>query len=164
MAQDTIARWNEGGSCSRAESKNGESDSVPPSQKDNPWPIFQPPPAQFSCTPAMPTALSFYQFSAAICIDGRPLDIWNPTFDQETGVAEAWIASEAGKEYSIHWKRDFDIGCDVSGKVQLDGSTQTSASIVPPRRFFGWNELRGARASAYSEKPFAFAEIRTTGQ
>ncbi|KAG8947379.1 hypothetical protein FRC04_010827 [Tulasnella sp. 424] len=110
----------------------------------------------------MPTELSLPQFSAAICIEGLPAEIWAPVYYPANERVEGWIASEAGKQYSVCWRRKGDTGCDVGGVAIIDGHQIGGTSRIVPRGAMGWNEYSGKQTSAVTERPFKFGEVQTT--
>lgn len=112
----------------------------------------------------MPTQVVFDQFSAGICIGGRPAELWAPCFNPTARVVEVWVPSEAGKDYSICWRRRGDTGCDLGGVVTIDGCQVGGTSRVVPRWSAEWNEYSGQQTSWMTERPFKFNEIQTTGE
>lgn len=112
----------------------------------------------------MVTEVSLPHFSASICIEGVPAEIWAPVYHPAYGRVEAWIASEAGKEYSVCWRRKGDTGCDVGGVAIIDGLQIGGTSRIVPRGVMSWNEYSGKQTSAVTERPFKFGEVQTTGE
>ncbi|KAG9038497.1 hypothetical protein FS837_001246, partial [Tulasnella sp. UAMH 9824] len=110
----------------------------------------------------MPTQIVFDQFSAGICIGGRPAELWAPSFNPTARVVEVWVPSEAGKDYSICWRRRGDTGCDLGGVVTIDGCRVGGTSRVVTRWSMDWNEYSGQQTSGITERPFKFNEIQTT--
>ncbi|KAK7005974.1 hypothetical protein R3P38DRAFT_3214909 [Favolaschia claudopus] len=69
--------------------------------------------------------LNFHGFSAWVCIDGIRRDgNGTPEYDIEVSEADktvtCWIASELGKNFSVHWKTSTYQG-DTGGYVKMDG-------------------------------------------
>lgn len=110
------------------------------------------------------TQLTFRSFSARILVDGIPLPVYAPGYDDVTYTASGWIAPEPGKKYAIAWRLDQDVGSDALGRIHLDGRDEPAASPLAYRSDVGkWQTREGSRSSSTQLKPFIFSAIKTTG-
>lgn len=111
--------------------------------------------------------LAFRDFAAQVIIDGKPLVIYAPEYDEATKIASGWIASEPGKEYAVNFARTKDVESDAKGSLYLDGSgnRRTGQYIYRHDQPNTWRGLRGERTGVgLSRRHFTFAELQPTGQ
>lgn len=109
-------------------------------------------------------ALDFLDFKASVCVDGKPLPIFQPEYDHDAKTATCWIASEAGKAYTLRWTRENDVGSDVVGRVHLDGSHKAARSPLMDRDGSKIAEATGTLVANSLERPFLFANLATSGE
>lgn len=112
------------------------------------------------------TQLVFRDFAARIEVDGEPVKIYTPEYDEETKTATAWIASQAGKEYTVTWRRLKEMESYILGRLYLDGQPDRVAGHVakPDQELEQWARMASQRVSQTSCRRFAFAQLETTGE
>lgn len=111
------------------------------------------------------TELKFRSFTARVIVDGEPIPLYQCDFNQATKTASAYIASEPGKRYKLSWRMDEDVGSDTAGYIHLDGARRSVSGAFNHQRKLGkWVERGGALLAAHEERPFIFAELKTTGE
>lgn len=105
-------------------------------------------------------SLAVDQFTAWIEIDGVPAPVYDAATDAAGKSATGWIASEAGKSFTVCW-RDISCAFDTSGKVTVDGH---KCGATLHRASAGQRTVHrgGLRVSKTSRRPFVFAPLTTT--
>nr|GAT54992.1 predicted protein [Mycena chlorophos] len=78
--------------------------------------------------------------------------------DSSTSGWTAWIASELGQEFSIHW-RNTDVFCQTVGRVWVDG-IECSGEILRGPNYD--TRVAGRRTSGSAVQPFVFSKIDLT--
>ncbi|KAG7451413.1 uncharacterized protein BT62DRAFT_1071981 [Guyanagaster necrorhizus] len=101
--------------------------------------------------------LSFGEFSAWVSIDGVEAEEYGVTVDG-TRVT-CWIASEANKTFSLHWK-DSVVSSPTRGNPSIDGTTYPPRYTDTLRRNHVF--LGGVRDSDSSKRPFMFTKLNLT--
>ncbi|KAJ7879592.1 hypothetical protein B0H14DRAFT_3858440 [Mycena olivaceomarginata] len=61
------------------------------------------------------------EFSAWVCIDGEKAPEYDVKISEDGRTVTCWIASELGKEFSVHWTNSSFAGC-TAGQVRMDGA------------------------------------------
>ncbi|KAF9062864.1 hypothetical protein BDP27DRAFT_1427456 [Rhodocollybia butyracea] len=106
--------------------------------------------------------LSFESFSASIVVDGQPLNEYNVETSSKRGctTVTCWIASEAGKQYKVHWK---DTACTVAneGAVYVDGA-YCGSKILHNGHNSRVKIVQGIKTSPTSLRPFEFSHLNMT--
>lgn len=110
--------------------------------------------------------ISYRDLSAGIRVDGAVLPHFQPEYDDQTRTVTCWIASQAGRKYSVCWKQEKNVapgfGGFIAGRIFLDGSKDMSngavTSFASP-----YTERGTAPMSSTEERPVMFAEIILTG-
>ncbi|KAI6118848.1 hypothetical protein EV401DRAFT_1965636 [Pisolithus croceorrhizus] len=94
-------------------------------------------------------------FSAWIVSNNQPLPEYLVAVDEKGSRVSCWIPSEAGKQFSVHW-RDHGSNVHTCSFISLDGF------VVPGRFLYGAGSAsrEGVRSGPTSERPFIFAEYR----
>lgn len=94
-------------------------------------------------------------FSAWIVSNNQPLPEYLVAVDEKGSRVSCWIPSEAGKQFSVHW-RDHGSNVHTCSFISLDGF------VVPGRFLYGTGSAsrEGVRSGPTSERPFIFAEYR----
>lgn len=94
-------------------------------------------------------------FSAWIVSNNQPLPEYLVAVDEKGSRVSCWIPSEAGKQFSVHWK-DHGSNVHTCSFISLDGF------VVPGRFLYGTGSAsrEGVRSGPTSERPFIFAEYR----
>ncbi|KAI6028677.1 hypothetical protein F5J12DRAFT_390315 [Pisolithus orientalis] len=97
--------------------------------------------------------LTHREFSAWIVSNNQPLPEYLVAVDEKAGRVSCWIPSEAGKQFSVHW-RDHGSNVHTCSFISLDGF------VVPGRFLYGTGNAsrEGVRSGPTSERPFIFAE------
>lgn len=95
------------------------------------------------------------EFSAWIVSNNQPLPEYLVAVDEKGSRVSCWIPSEAGKQFSVHW-RDHGSNVHTCSFISLDGF------VVPGRFLYGTGSAsrEGVRSGPTSERPFIFAEYR----
>ncbi|KAL4077120.1 hypothetical protein V8B97DRAFT_2080191 [Scleroderma yunnanense] len=97
------------------------------------------------------------EFSAWIVSNNQSLPEYLVAVDKTTNKVSCWIPSEAGKQFSVHWK---DAGSNVHtcAFIYLDGF------VVPGRFLYGSGNTsrEGVRSGPVMERPFIFSEYQNT--
>ncbi|KAF7305873.1 hypothetical protein HMN09_00741500 [Mycena chlorophos] len=80
--------------------------------------------------------------------------------DSDSSVSgwTAWIASELGQEFSVHW-RNTDVFCQTVGRVWVDG-IECSGEILRGPNYD--TRVAGRRTSGSAVQPFVFERIELT--
>lgn len=109
--------------------------------------------------------LVFRNFEACVRVDGKPLTVYAPEYDEETKTATGWIASKPGAEYSIAWRRTKDVKSDVAGYVLFDGTKKMQSGGLTFRtdELAKWFQKSGVSVSRTAIRPYTFAQLQTTG-
>ncbi|KAI6109523.1 hypothetical protein F5141DRAFT_1115139 [Pisolithus sp. B1] len=99
--------------------------------------------------------LTHRDFSAWIVSNNQPLPEYLVAVDEKGSRVSCWIPSEAGKQFSVHW-RDHGSNVHTCSFISLDGF------VVPGRFLYGTGSAsrEGVRSGPTSERPFIFAEYR----
>jgi len=103
-------------------------------------------------------------YSAWISVDGTALKEYNIEVSNGN-KATCWIASEAGKMFSVNW-RDSNRSDRVSGFIHLDGIL-CGGKTVPPT-YHGVSrmsvnvQMSTISTSIMTEKPFLFSSLELT--
>ena len=113
----------------------------------------------------MQTGLSYRSISACVRVEGQDLAIHDPTYDERTQTALCWIASEAGKNYSVCFKLDGDVGGDIAGHVLIDGKLSLNGRfrLAHSQRRHEWVEIASKRSNN-GDQPILFSRIETRGK
>ncbi|KAF5370435.1 hypothetical protein D9615_009733 [Tricholomella constricta] len=103
-------------------------------------------------------------FAAWVCIDKVEQPQHAIEIQADGQVATCWMASEVGKNFSVHWQ-DLRRSYSSIGSVYLDGLSSNSGKLL-----HGSNLARGDasisqngyRTSSTSKRPFVFAKLELT--
>lgn len=95
------------------------------------------------------------EFSACIVSNNQPLPEYLVAVDKTANKVSCWIPSEAGKQFSVHW-RDQGSNIHTCAFISLDGF------VVPGRFLYGSGNTsrEGVRTSSTTERPFIFSEYQ----
>ncbi|KAK7031207.1 hypothetical protein VNI00_013623 [Paramarasmius palmivorus] len=103
--------------------------------------------------------ISVNEFSAWITVDDNILQEYDIKVSPETNTVVCWIASEAGKSYSLHWRND-RFRTSTAGYAYIDGLSCGGKVLehanVPTTR------MDGITTSPTTMKPFAFSTVNVT--
>ncbi|KAL1671340.1 hypothetical protein EV122DRAFT_256566 [Schizophyllum commune] len=93
--------------------------------------------------------------------EDKVLKLYQSEINEEEGTAEAWIASETGKTFSVHWK-DALSTFDTVGRVTIDG--QSCGGKLHKASFGAERAMRkrGKRESSDIRRPFEFVQLELT--
>lgn len=108
--------------------------------------------------------LSINGISAAIFVDGRPLDEYGGQINHHNDSCDCYVASEPGKAFQVRWFRnEDDRGYPLSSFLYLDGD---ESSRMRQLSLNGRAEVlySGVRAGENHRRPFIFKELKTTGE
>ncbi|KAJ7049688.1 hypothetical protein C8F01DRAFT_1181538 [Mycena amicta] len=102
--------------------------------------------------------LSANGFDAWIVVGDEETDVFKPELIDEPSGWTSWIASELGKEFSVHW-RNTDVFCQTVGRVWVDGIECSGEILRGPNMDA---KLTGRRTSGSTTAPFVFSKINFT--
>ncbi|KAG6332672.1 hypothetical protein ID866_6417 [Astraeus odoratus] len=99
--------------------------------------------------------LTHREFSAWIVSNNQPLPEYLVAVDRKANRVSCWIPSEAGKQFSVHWK-------DQGSNVQTCSFISLDGFVVPGRFLYGsgGTSREGVRTGPTTERPFIFAEYQ----
>ncbi|KIY63010.1 hypothetical protein CYLTODRAFT_426459 [Cylindrobasidium torrendii FP15055 ss-10] len=95
---------------------------------------------------------------AWVCVDGVRCEEFQETVSENGRDVTCWIASEAGKTFSIHWT---DVPVDQTAyMLTIDGASVGGVCCKDPNGRRIENTMTGRRVAATEERPFMFAPIK----
>ncbi|TFK35790.1 hypothetical protein BDQ12DRAFT_687554 [Crucibulum laeve] len=103
--------------------------------------------------------LDYNGFSAWVTVDDAELPIYGVEVDHHQNRVSAWIPSEAGKSFTVHWK-DNNLTSHSAGYVSVDGVN--CGGRVLYRHGTGETTQRGVYTSATTLRPFMFSSLNLT--
>ncbi|KIK80737.1 hypothetical protein PAXRUDRAFT_833359 [Paxillus rubicundulus Ve08.2h10] len=115
--------------------------------------------------------LEYKTFRAGIRVDGDFLNVYDVETSFEENKVTCWIASEAGKNFSVVWQdRDLSRNYNIAGHVKVDG-TFAGGMLFQPIHFGQANcynsslaELKYINASPTTVRPLAFSKLQLTDE
>ncbi|KAF7315893.1 hypothetical protein MIND_00105900 [Mycena indigotica] len=102
--------------------------------------------------------LSANGFDAWIVVGDDEAEFYAPELLEEPSGYTSWIASELGKEFSIHW-RNTDVFCQTVGRVWVDGIECSGEILLGPNMS---TRVSGRRTTGSALSPFLFSTINFT--
>ncbi|KAF8843797.1 hypothetical protein BDN67DRAFT_978696 [Paxillus ammoniavirescens] len=115
--------------------------------------------------------LEYKTFRAGIRVDGDFLNVYDVETSPEENKVTCWIASEAGKNFSIVWQdRDLSRNYNISGEAKVDGTYAGGVLFEPilagQAGYYSSNlaELKYINASPTTARPLAFSKLQLTDE
>ncbi|OAX38689.1 hypothetical protein K503DRAFT_856536 [Rhizopogon vinicolor AM-OR11-026] len=107
--------------------------------------------------------LKYQEYTAWISVDGQPLENYAVETSQATNEVTCWIASEAGKEFSVHCQDTSITRANaIAVDVTIDG--QDFGGVILDSEDTNAISMSNVQVSDTTFKPFVFLAVQLTDE
>ncbi|KAF8150142.1 hypothetical protein B0H34DRAFT_732712 [Crassisporium funariophilum] len=104
--------------------------------------------------------LRFANQEAWVEVDGKKAACYMPVVDTAKKEVTCWIASEAGKSFSVQWQK-WDAACDLAARLYLDGRS-VKTKYREQRQVGKLAMFNSISTSPTTARPFLFSVLDLT--
>ncbi|KIM40672.1 hypothetical protein M413DRAFT_412778 [Hebeloma cylindrosporum] len=108
-----------------------------------------------------PSRLEFQKFAAFIKVDGQELECHALSVDEEQKHVSCWIASEVGKNFSLHLEKSRDSDLVCAAYLSMDGTPIRQSVLLAQQYEILWDYMKITETTG---RHFSFSPLNVTDE